>query len=151
MSEAVHPSAPSVPSTRSPRVQFGLHYLEMIAVMLAGMLVLGSALGLAAEAVGYGSAELEDDAPALILAGMGFSMAAPMIAWMRWRGHSWAANRAMAISMIAPTVAVILLLAAGALEDLGTLMAIQHVVMFPGMFVAMLLYRSEYVHGVEAT
>jgi hypothetical protein len=70
-----------------------------------------------------------------------------MVWWMRRRGHSRAANGAMAMSMIAPTVAVIVLLAAGALTDVGVALEIQHIVMFPGMLVAMLPYRNEYTHS----
>jgi hypothetical protein len=127
-----------------PAVRFGLHYLEMIAVMFAGMGVVGGGLVLAAAALGFGASEIEADAPALILAGMGFSMTAPMVWWMRFRGHMWPATRAMATSMIAPTLAAIALLAAGAVTDLDGLLAIQHVAMFPAMFTAMLLHRGEY-------
>jgi hypothetical protein len=64
---------------------------------------------------------------------MGFSMTAPMVGWMRFRGHTWPANRAMATSMIAPTLAAIALLAAGAATDLHGALMIQHVAMFPAM------------------
>lgn len=129
---------------RRPVVRFALHYLEMIAVMFAGMGVVGGALLLAATALGFGSSQIENDAPALFLAGMGFSMTAPMVWWMRFRGHSWPANRAMAGSMIAPTLAAIALLGAGVTGDLHGALMLQHVAMFPAMLVAMLLHRGEY-------
>jgi len=128
-------------------VRFVLHYGEMMLVMFTGMGVGALALALVAAATGYGYSDLKADAPALVLAGMGVSMTAPMVWWMRRRGHSWAANRAMAISMIAPTVAAIVLLAVDAVADVGIALEIQHIVMFPGMFVAMLLYRGEYTHA----
>ncbi len=56
--------------SRSPHVRFALHYLQMLAVMLAGMAILGSGLGLIASALGYGLGELEDEAPADVLGGM---------------------------------------------------------------------------------
>jgi hypothetical protein len=133
---------------RSRPIQFLLHYLEMLAVMVAGMMVLGSALVLIASALGYGYTELENDAPALVLTGMAFSMSAPMVWWMRFREHSWAATRAMAISMIAPSAAAIALLASGAVGDLDALLGVQHLAMLPGMAVAMLLHRGEYVHDL---
>ena len=79
-----------------------------------------------------------------------FSMAAPMVWWMRRRGHSWRANRAMAMAMIAPTVAAIALLAAGAVTDLGALFAIEHAAMGPAMLLAMISYRSEFTHARRA-
>ena len=53
-----------------------------------------------------------------------------MVVWMRWRGHSWEANRAMAVAMIAPAAAALGLLASGAVDDLSALMAIGGA--FPG-------------------
>jgi hypothetical protein len=135
---------------RSRPLQFLLHYLEMLAVMVAGMVVLGSALVLIASAMGFGYSELETDAPALVLAGMAFSMTAPMVWWMRRRGHSRVATRAMAIAMIAPSAAAIALLA-GAVGDLDALLGVQHVAMLPAMAVAMLLHRGEYMHDLPST
>jgi hypothetical protein len=116
----------------------------MVLVMLAGMVVIGGGLLLAAAAVGVGRAELDADAPALVLAGMGFSMAAPMIWWMHHRGHSWAANGAMALAMILPCAATLVLLGSGALTDLHALLMLEHIVMFPAMLVAMLPFRTEF-------
>ncbi len=50
-------------------------------------------------------------------------------------------------SMLIPTIGVIGLLGAGLVEDIGTLLAVEHVVMLPAMLVAMLLRREEYSHG----
>jgi hypothetical protein len=131
----------------SGTTRFVGHYLEMVAVMLLGMVVLGgAALGLLALA-GVTSGDLTDDAPAVYLIGMGASMVAPMVWWMRRRGHSAAANREMAGAMITPTLLVLALLAAGVNTDAHSLMGIQHFVMFPAMFVVMLFRRDEYTHG----
>jgi hypothetical protein len=130
----------------SPALRFVGHYLEMVAVMLLGMLVLGgAALGLLG-LVGVTSGELTDDAPAVYLIGMGTSMVVPMVWWMRRHGHSAAANREMAAAMVVPTLAVLVLLAAGVSTDVHSLMGIQHVTMFPAMFAVMLLRRDEYTH-----
>jgi hypothetical protein len=133
-------------SRRSAAFRFLLHYVEMVLVMIAGMLVLGSALALPAAAVGAGPSELSREAPAVVLLGMGFSMTAPMVWWMRRRGHSSEATRDMAGAMIVPTFAVVALLAVG-VEDVGALLGIQHVAMFPSMLAVMLLRRQEYSHG----
>lgn len=132
---------------KSPKVRFAGHYLEMLLVMVAGMLVLGGGLVLAAMAFGSGPSELQREAPAVVLLGMGFSMTAPMVWWMRLRGHSTAANRDMAMAMILPTLVVVALLGAGAVDDIDALLGIQHLAMFPAMFAAMLLHRDEYTHA----
>jgi hypothetical protein len=134
---------------RSPILRFLGHYIEMVLVMFAGMLVLVPALLALAWIVGASRSDLERDAPALVLLGMGFSMTAPMVWWMRWRGHSWSATREMAGAMIVPTLGVVGLLAVGAVGDLGDLLMIQHVAMFPSMLAVMLLRREEYSHGVH--
>ncbi len=141
------PARVSARKRRSPTTRFLGHYVEMVLVMVAGMLVLGSALALVASAFGATPAVLGRDAPAAVLLGMGFSMTAPMVWWMRRRGHSWAANREMAGAMIAPTLGAVALLAPGAVGDLDTLLAIQHVAMLPAMLAVMLLRRTEYSHG----
>jgi len=111
-----------------------MHYVEMLLAMFAGMLVLWMPL------VALG----RPDATELELLGMAFTMTVPMVAWMRYRGHGWAPAAEMTAAMFLPTLAAIALLWAGAIDDTGTLLAIQHVAMFPAMLVAMLLRRSEY-------
>lgn len=128
-------------------LRFTGHYLEMLAVMGLGMLVVGGLMVAATAGLGFGYGEIREDTPALFLAGMGFSMTAPMVWWMNRRGHSWPANRAMALSMILPTVFAIVLLAGGAVTEIESLLGIQHMLMFPGMLVAMLPYRTEYTHS----
>ena len=130
------------PSIR-PILRFGLHYGVMVGVMFAGM-------GLFAGLLAVSGYELSVEAPALFLAGMGASMTAPMIWFMRRRGHSPAANRAMALSMILPTVGVLGLLAASSNTDVHELMGLEHMAMLPAMLVAMLPYRREYTHGHRA-
>jgi hypothetical protein len=123
------------------------HYAEMLVAMFLGMAVLGTPALLALGAAGVSSAELRSDAPALMLLGMGVTMTVPMVAWMRYRGHGWDASSEMAASMLIPTAGVIALLWAGLVADIGTLLALEHVVMLPAMLVAMLLRRDEYSHA----
>jgi flagellar biosynthetic protein FliP len=111
------------------------HYLEMLLAMFIGMGVLAG--GLAMAGVKIASVELA-------LLWMAFTMSLPMVAWMRYRGHGWAPSGEMTASMFLPSVAAILLLWVGVVEDRGALMGIQHVVMFPAMLGAMLLRRDEY-------
>jgi len=90
--------------------------------------------------------ELLEDSPAAGLSLMAFNMTAPMLAWMRYRGHGWAATTEMAASMVVPTVLAIALYAASVVTDGHTLMGIQHTIMFPAMLAVMLLRRDEYSH-----
>ena len=129
---------------RTVNRHFIRHYAEMVAVMFLGMAVLAPPAGLALGAMDSSWADLRADAPALMLLLMAFTMTAPMVAWMRWRGHGWGANAEMAMSMIVPTLAVIALLGAGALTDVGTLLLAEHVLMLAGMFGVMLLRPAEY-------
>src|SRR5215211_56814 len=119
------------------------HYIEMVVVMFAGMVVLGLPGEAALHAIGSGTSELRDDAPALVFLGMGATMTLPMVAWMRYRGHTWRPTLEMAASMVIPTLAAIALLAAGVL-GFGALMGVEHVAMLLGMLVAMLLRIDEY-------
>ena len=132
------------PLTTATR-HFIRHYVEMVVAMFLGMAVLGMPALTALGAAGLGSTELRNDAPALLLLGMGVAMTVPMVAWMRYRGHSRRASNEMAASMLIPTAAVIALLLL--VDSIGTLLTIQHVVMMPSMLVAMLLRRQEYSLG----
>jgi hypothetical protein len=128
---------------------FVRHYVEMVVAMFLGMAVLGMPAVAALGAVGMSSSELQNDAPALLLFGMGVTMTAPMVAWMRYRGHGWPASAEMAAAMFIPTFGVIALLWTGLVGDTGTLLVIEHVVMLPSMLVAMLLRRDEYTGAVH--
>jgi hypothetical protein len=127
------------------------HYAEMVAAMFIGMGVLfvPAVAGLAA--AGMTRSELETDAPALLLLIMAVSMTVPMVAWMRYRGHGWPASAEMSAAMLVPTFGLIVLLWAGLVEDIGTLFAIEHVVMLPAMLLVMLLRRDEYTRSVHHT
>ena len=128
----------------SPNGHFVRHYVEMVVAMVAGMLLLGLPAEGAVLALGSTTSELERQAPALMLLGMAVVMTVPMIAWMRHRGHGWAASWEMTASMFLPTFAAIALLWGGVLESGHTAMGIQHVIMFPAMLAAMFLRLDEY-------
>ncbi|MGZ6641593.1 MAG: hypothetical protein ACXVFT_07120 [Solirubrobacteraceae bacterium] len=132
------------------RKQFLRHYAEMVVAMFGGMIVLGAPAGWAMGAVGTSWSELTDTAPALMFLGMATTMTVPMVAWMAYRGHTWRANAEMAASMFAPTLAVIGLLGAGLLADVGVLMVIEHVAMLLGMLGVMLLRPAEYAGHAHA-
>ena len=129
---------------------FVRHYLEMVAAMFLGMLVLGVPAGWAIGAFGISVSELHNDAPAAMLLGMAVTMTAPMVGWMRYRGHGWPASAEMSAAMFLPTFAAIALLWVELVEDIGGLMVIEHVAMLAAMAAAMLLRPAEYTHAVAA-
>jgi len=131
-------------------LRFALHYAEMVLAMFAGMGVYFVIALAASAAAGSGYGEFRESAPGLVLFGMGLGMTAAMVIWMRYRGHSWPANRAMALSMVIPTALVLALLGSGLETNVDTLVALEHVVMFPAMLVAMLAYRGEFAHHEHA-
>ena len=122
------------------------HYVEMVVAMFLGMAVLGLPAGWAMGAMGIDWHQLTDDAPALMFVGMATTMTVPMVAWMMYRGHGLRANAEMSASMFLPTFAVVGVLWADVLTDLGALMVIEHVAMLLAMAGAMLLRPAEYAH-----
>ena len=121
---------------------FVRHYVEMVAAMFLGM---GAAAG-ALAAFGVSIDELQNDAPALLLLGMGVSMTVPMLAWMRYRGHGRQPLLDMTAAMVIPTLGVVAALAVT--DDVGALLMIEHVVMLPAMALAMLARPHEYRHAI---
>ena len=116
--------------------RFIRHYVEMVVVMFAGMALLWAPATLV----------VNTDGDAAMLATMAATMTAPMVAWMRWRGHDWQPTLEMAASMVIPTLAMLALLAADLVTDAGVLLGVEHVAMLGGMLVAMLARRDEYSH-----
>jgi hypothetical protein len=136
--------------TKTKTLNFIRHYVEMVIAMVLGMLVLGGAGAALLGAIGIDVGNWQDDAPELLLLAMAFTMTAPMVAWMRYRGHGWAPAYEMAGAMFAPTFAAIALLWAGALADTHAALMIQHIAMFPAMLVVMLPRLGEYTHAAGA-
>ena len=128
------------------RWRFLRHYLEMVAAMLVGMVVLGAALRgvLALAGLRYPSQYAE-----LVALEMAVTMSAGMVAWMRHRGHGWAATLEMVGAMFAPAVVLVPLLWLGVIAG-DALLLLEHLAMFPLMFLVMLRRRAEYAsasHG----
>ena len=87
---------------------FVLHFFEMCMPMCIGWAV--GDLVYFALADPLGSSEPFRDWPELSLAVVTFSMTAPMVAWMRFRGMAWRPTAEMAAGMV---VLALLILAAG--------------------------------------
>jgi hypothetical protein len=126
-------------------LRFGRHLLEMVVAMLAGMAALGVALWALGEPPGYANLLLRYGL-------MGAFMAAPMVGWMRYRGHSWRDGGEMTLAMVVPMLAPVALVEMGVavlgLSE-GSLMMLSHVAMIGGM-VLLMVYRFErYAHGTH--
>lgn len=122
------------------RWRFLRHYLEMVAAMVVGMVVLGAAVRgvLALAGLRYPT-----QSPELAALEMAVTMSAGMVVWMRHRGHGWASTLEMAGAMLAPAVVLFPLRWLGAITG-DALLALEHLAMFPPMFLAMLRRRAEY-------
>ena len=119
---------------------FTRHLLEMVVAMMAGMMVLGVALEVLGEPPGYGSALVEYGL-------MGAFMAAPMVAWMRYRGHAWSDGLEMSAAMVAPMFALVIPVEFGVVGLTGhSLMMLSHVAMIGGMVLLMLYRLDRYAH-----
>ena len=130
-------------ATQTSTATFIRHYIEMVAVMFAGMIVLGLPGEAALKAIGSGTSALRDDAPSLVFLGMATTHDGADGRVDALPRAPLAADARDAASMIIPTLVAIALLAADVL-DFGTLMGLEHVAMLLGMLVAMLLRLDEY-------
>ena len=127
--------------------RFARHLLEMVAAMMAGMAVLGVAIGVLGEPPGYSN-------PLVEYGLMGVSMSVPMVAWMRHRGHSWSDGLEMTAAMLLPMLALVLPVELGVARYVpglseGSHMMLSHVAMIAGMVVLMIYRRDRYAHGAQ--
>lgn len=99
----IRPDVPKATKARRHNTAHLLEHLgEMTVAMMLGMALLGVPSELAFDAAGidYDRIELEwPTVPALVMA---FNMIAPMVGWMRRRGHSWSYTLEMAAAMFVP-------------------------------------------------
>jgi hypothetical protein len=120
--------------------QFLRHYLEMVAAMLVGMVIVGAAVR---GVVALAGLRFPTRYPELAALEMAFDMSVGMVAWMRYRGHRWASALEMAGAMLAPAVALFPLLWLGVIDG-EALLVLEHLAMLPVMFLVMLRRREEY-------
>jgi hypothetical protein len=128
-----HTARPTIRASITNR-SFVMHYLQMLAAMGAGMLVLGPLSMLV-------DAGIETDS--LLMATW---MTAGMAAWMAWRRHPWPSIVEMGLAMYASFIVLFPAAWLGVLSGHGVMLA-GHLLMLPAMALAMLHRREEYVHG----
>jgi hypothetical protein len=125
--------------------RFTRHLLEMVVAMMTGMAVLGVALAVLGEPPAYANLFVRYGL-------MGAFMAAPMVGWMRFRGHSMWDGLEMTAAMLLPMFALVIPVELGvAVPGLSeeALMMLSHVGMIAGMVALMLYRRDRYVHGAR--
>jgi hypothetical protein len=120
--------------------RFVRHYLEMIAAMVVGMIVLGSLESVLLNPIGWAELRSYPEMHVLIMA---TNMTVAMGSWMRFRSHRWATIGEMALAMYVPFLLLFPPLWLGVLSADG-LMGIGHVLMLLAMVVVMLRRREEF-------
>lgn len=116
------------------------HFAGMFAAMMVGMPLVGMPLR-AMQAVLLGPSSV--GVPELSALGMAVSMTISMVAWMRFRGHSWRPSVEMGAAMIVPALVLLPLSWAGVIAA-RSLTGIEMALMVPAMLLAMLYRRGEY-------
>jgi flagellar biosynthetic protein FliP len=122
---------------------FAWHYLEMVAAMAVGMLILGSLRGV----IGLTVASADHPGTAYLL--MATDMALAMGAWMRFRRHSWRMTLQMCAAMYVP-VPLIPLVWSGALSEMAFLV-LAHTIMLAAMFLVLLVQAPRPGTGAALT
>lgn len=131
--------------------RFGLHFLEMCAVMcLGGGLLIALFFG-AAALVGF--SDLRQDAPALSAFVIAVLLAGAMVAWMRFRRMEWRPTLEMAGSAIAAGVLLIAGYWLGIVSEsalVPSVCGLACVAMIAVMLFRAPLYSSSHGHHVHA-
>jgi hypothetical protein len=120
--------------------RFVRHYLEIVVAAVAGMVVLGPAESMLLNPIGWAGLLARPETYALVMA---TNMTVAMAAWLRYRGHGWAAVAEMAVAMYAPFMVLFPPLWLGVLSVTG-LMVLGHVLMLFAIAAVMLRRRDEY-------
>jgi len=122
---------------------FWRHFVEMIVAMAVGMFV-GVAIFLTVVGMTFDEALVQ--LPTWTLIVVAISMAAPMIAWMRHRGHGWRDCSEMGAAMVIPVVPFLCLVWFGVTESAqcGAYCALS----VAAMLTLMLYRRSHYASHV---
>ena len=132
---------PAQPTRRGRFVRFTLHFFEMCAPMCVGFAVGDLIYFWAASKFGY--SHPFKDLPELSVLVVTFTMTAPMVAWMLYRGMPRRPIAEMAAVM--PVLgAVLLVLGWLSLVTMGDLALLEHGLMMPAMLVPMLFRLDLY-------
>lgn len=132
---------PTVPPTGAPRRPVRVltrHYLEMVAAMFGGMLVLGALRELAGLTVAFA------DRPGTSFLLMATDMTLGMGLWMSLRRHDRACTLQMCAAMYTPVAFLPLL--SGGIIGATTFLVVAHVLMMVAMLAVLLRHRDRMLH-----
>jgi hypothetical protein len=140
----IHPTGVSG-SDRGPQLKrFSRHVIEMTVAMMVGMCVLGMTfrvIHVALFGTGFDAAWHEHTELAVLA--MTFNMTLPMVALMRYRGHSWDRCGEMAAAMFVLAFALLVPFWLGALSA-DAVLPLEMALMLPAMIAVMALRFDEY-------
>ena len=118
--------------------KFVLHLGEMFLAMVVGMAALDAVFEGILAVAGTSYAVLVDDAPTAVAL---INMTAPMLLWMRIRGHEASEVSVMGAAMVVVGALTVFLLWLSAI-DAGAICGVECGLMIPAMIAAMLLHPS---------
>jgi hypothetical protein len=116
------------------------HYLEIVVAAVAGMVLLDPAASALLNAIGWAELVARFEIYALVMA---TNMTVAVAAWLRVRGHGWAAIAELAVALYAPFVVLFVPLWLGVLSATGVMVG-GHLVMLVAIAAAMLRRRDQY-------
>ena len=126
---------------RRQTIHFLHHVLEMALAMMVGMFasaaVFVSALGITVDGA------IQDHSIPFVMV-MAFSMTVPMVAWMRYRGHTWDRSLEMGAAMVVPAIPLICLSVADVIGPICGPYCLLSVLAMVGV---MVYRRSDYSGG----
>ena len=134
------PATVAAPTSLRHAAHFLRHLLEMILVMAVGM-VAGGAVFLTA-AGGLTPEEGMRQYPVLFVVVIAVAMTVPMVAWMRFRGHTLRSCNEMGTAMLLPAVPFIVLYWLGVIP--APICGLYCPASFLAMIMLMVYRRSEY-------
>jgi hypothetical protein len=117
------------------KTRFALHFLEMVAAMVAGMLLLAP---VSEFLLGWMAAYARPDVAALVMA---TNMTIGMSAWMKVRKHAWPEIAEMGAAMYVPFLLLFVPFWTGLISG-EVLMIAGHVLMLPAMALVMIRQRA---------
>jgi hypothetical protein len=117
------------------------HYVEMLAAMVVGMLLLEPVWRSVLTVAGRPEVLDRTELAALVMA---TDMTIGMSLWMRYRGHQWLDVAWMGAAMYVPVLVLLVPFRAGGLSGEAALLG-SHLLMLPAMLAVMAARRSAYV------
>ena len=120
---------------------FALHLGEMFLAMIVGMAALDAVFEGILAGAGTSYTVLVDDAPTAVALILMFNMTAPMLLWMRIRGHEASEVSTMGAGMVVVGATTVFLLWLSVI-DAEAICGVECGLMIPAMIAAMLLHPS---------